>query len=149
MMQGHLSLRGNAYARIIANGDGEVTDLLPIHPDAVKVEGLDNGSWRYRIKQATGADEVLPARTSFTFAACRPMASWGSTRLPRRAASIALGLAAQSYGERFFQNDGKPGGWIEHPGSSRTPTRKTISATRGSRRSRARTAARRRCSSSA
>jgi phage portal protein BeeE len=44
MLQGHLALRGNAYARIIDNGRGEVTDLHPAAPrphDGSSV--LDNG----------------------------------------------------------------------------------------------------------
>ena len=32
--------------------------------------------------------------------------------------SVGLGLAAQEYGARFFQNDAKPGGgWVEFPGN--------------------------------
>ena len=46
MLQGHLELRGNAYNEIIANARGEITDLIPRHPDRVKVEVADNGDRR-------------------------------------------------------------------------------------------------------
>ena len=36
MLQGHLALRGNAYNRIVANNRGEITELVPIHPDRIK-----------------------------------------------------------------------------------------------------------------
>jgi hypothetical protein len=108
MMQGHLSLRGNAYARIVGNSDGSVTDLLPIHPDAVKVEMLDNGGWRYRIKQPAGADEILRRDQVFHVRGLSTDGVMGINPIAAARGALSLGLAAQSYGERFFQNDGTP-----------------------------------------
>ena len=55
MLQGHLALRGNAFCQITANSKGEVTDLLPLHPDRMKVEMLTNGSYRYVYTDQTGS----------------------------------------------------------------------------------------------
>ena len=40
MLQGHLALRGNAFCQILANSRGEITELIPIHPDRVRMELL-------------------------------------------------------------------------------------------------------------
>lgn len=46
MLQGHLALRGNAFCQILANGRGEITELIPIHPDRVRMELLAEGDYR-------------------------------------------------------------------------------------------------------
>ncbi|HNB46337.1 MAG TPA: phage portal protein, partial [Burkholderiaceae bacterium] len=38
MLMGHLALRGNAFCQITANARGEITDLLPLHPDRMQCE---------------------------------------------------------------------------------------------------------------
>src|SRR5580704_16470174 len=40
MMQGHLELRGNAYAEIKPGPRGAVDQLIPMHPDRVHVERI-------------------------------------------------------------------------------------------------------------
>ncbi len=49
MLQGHLALRGNAYKRIVANGRGEIVELVPIHPDRIRMELTPSGGYRYRM----------------------------------------------------------------------------------------------------
>jgi len=46
MLQGHLALRGNAYNRIVTNGRGEIVELLPIHPDRIRMELAPTGDYR-------------------------------------------------------------------------------------------------------
>ena len=40
MMQGHLELRGNAYAQIVSGARGAVDQLIPLHPDRVTPDGF-------------------------------------------------------------------------------------------------------------
>src|SRR5574337_1304764 len=54
MLQGHLALRGNAFNQIVPDGVGGIAELLPLHPDRIKIEMLDNGSWRYRYTDRLG-----------------------------------------------------------------------------------------------
>ena len=54
MLQGHLALRGNAFCQIIANPKGEITELMPIHPDRVRMEVMDSGDFRYRVRMQNG-----------------------------------------------------------------------------------------------
>jgi HK97 family phage portal protein len=60
MMQGHLTLRGNAFNQITSNGRGEITELLPLHPDRMTLELLDNGSYRYQYIDPNGRHHLLP-----------------------------------------------------------------------------------------
>ncbi|WP_295991587.1 phage portal protein [Rugamonas sp.] len=119
MMTGHLELRGNAFAQIIANGKGEVTALLPIHPDMVTVEVLRSDTdmnWRYRIKLANADDLVLARTDMLHIKGMSGNGIMGYSPIQLAAKAIGSGLAAQDYGLRFFENDASPtGGVLEHP----------------------------------
>lgn len=118
MMMGHLALRGNAFAQIIANYRGEVTDLHPIHPDLVSIEMLSNTNWRYRVKNLDGSQSVLARAEVFHIKGLSPNGIMGYNPIELARKMLATGLAAQDYGMRFFENDAAPsGGWIEHPGN--------------------------------
>lgn len=120
MMQGHLALRGNAYNQIIADRRGNVSALIPLHPDSTRVEfiGKNGLDYRYRYTDRSGQEHVFTRGEIWHL---RGLSSDGVTGLSPIALareSAALGLAAQDYGARFFQNDAKPGGgWIEFPGT--------------------------------
>ena len=121
MMMGHLAMRGNAYNEIITDRTGRITDLIPLHPDRMRIEYKSAGNdWdiRYRYLDRSGTehtylrDEVwhIKGLSSDGIAGLSPISVMGQ--------SLGLGLAAQEYGSRFFQNDAKPGGgWIEYPGN--------------------------------
>jgi len=59
MLIAHCTLRGNAFCEIAANREGPIGALNPIDPDAVRIDLLDTGSWRYRIKNRDGKYRVL------------------------------------------------------------------------------------------
>jgi HK97 family phage portal protein len=68
-----LDIWGNFYARIVRNGRGQPTALIPIHPTAVTVERIRaSGRIRYRISEASGEtlvlldDEMLHVKNSTT-----------------------------------------------------------------------------------
>ncbi|MFM6990824.1 MAG: hypothetical protein ACKOWD_05905 [Rhodoferax sp.] len=50
----------NAFCQILANTRGEITELIPIHPDRVRMELLPSGDYRYRIRDQAGSEIVLP-----------------------------------------------------------------------------------------
>lgn len=116
MMQGHLSLRGNAFARIFANNKGEATDLIPIHPDRITVEMLTDTNWRYRVKNADGTTTIVNRMDMFHLKGLSGDGIMGYSPIQLARSAIAGAIAAQNYGTRFFENDAAPsGGWIEHP----------------------------------
>ncbi|WP_082758266.1 phage portal protein [Burkholderia sp. MSMB1498] len=115
MLQGHCTLRGNAFAQIVSNSRGEVTDLLPLHPDRVTIELLSDTQWRYRYTRRDGSEIVLARSEVFHLRGLSPDGIVGYNPITAAREAVAGGLAAQDYGMRFFMNDATPGGWIEMP----------------------------------
>lgn len=113
MLQTQLELRGNAFARIFANSRGEVTDLVPIHPDRVTVEMLSDDSWRYRVRNKDGSETILNRGQMFHRWDLSLDGICGLNPVACAREAMATGLAAQSYGMRFFQNNAVPNGWVE------------------------------------
>ena len=127
MLQGHLELRGNAYNEIIANARGEITDLIPRHPDRVKVEVADNGDRRYRVTDLNGTSHTVPQGSMWHLRGLSSNGITGLSVVEYTRESFGLGLAAQSYGARFFANDAKPsGGWLEFPGQFKDKTARHV-----------------------
>jgi HK97 family phage portal protein len=117
MLQGHLVLRGNAFNEIIDDGSGGVAQLLPRHPDRIKIELLGNGSWRYIYTQPDGSQRVIRRDHMWHIRGLSGDGIVGMNPIEMQREAIGGGLAAQEYGNRFFLNDAKPtGGWIEFPG---------------------------------
>ena len=118
MLQGHLVLRGNAYNQIISNPQGEIIELMPIHPDRVKIELLPSGEYRYRVTDRSGTDMILPRGEVWHLRGLSSDGLMGMSPIDLARENLGMALAAQDYGARFFANDAKPtGGWIEFPGS--------------------------------
>lgn len=116
MMQGHLCLRGNAYNQIVSDRRGIITDLLPIHPDAIQLKTKTNGGYAYQVRRADGTLDTLEPGEVWHIRGMSSDGYLGLNPIELAAETLSLGQAAQSYGARFFANDTKPGGWIEAPG---------------------------------
>ncbi|WP_353209919.1 phage portal protein [Sphingorhabdus sp.] len=118
MLQGHLALRGNAYNQIITNPRGEIIELMPIHPDRVKIELLPSGEYRYRVTDRSGTGVILPRGEVWHLRGLSSDGLMGMSPIELARENLGMALAAQDYGARFFANDAKPtGGWIEFPGT--------------------------------
>ena len=121
MIQGHLALRGNAYNRILTDRSGQITGFMPLHPDRVRVEyttGRGDLGHRYRYTDRAGNTTVFTRGEIWHLRGLASDGVMGLSPIALARESVGLGLAAQTYGARFFQNDAKPGGgWIEFPGS--------------------------------
>jgi HK97 family phage portal protein len=117
MMQAHLDLRGNAFARIVPGPRGAIDQLVPLHPDLVQVYRLPNGKLKYQVRSRFSAEvdwylqeEIFHLRglTSDGLVGLSPIAVQRET--------IGTGLGIQDYGARFFANDATVSTWIKHPG---------------------------------
>jgi HK97 family phage portal protein len=119
MVQGHLALRGNAFNRIVSGRGGKIKALIPLHPDRIQIlplagDGDLNRKYRYTDQQ--GVQKTLTRGEIWHLRGLSSDGVTGLSPIGLARESVALGLAAQDYGARFFQNDAKPGGgWIEHP----------------------------------
>jgi HK97 family phage portal protein len=117
MMMGHLALRGNAYARILQGPLGPVSELVPLHPDRVRAELIENGRVRYVVSLQDGRQETLTQDEVWHLRGL-VTADDGVTGLDPISAmreAIGMGLAAQDYGGTFFRNDARPSGILKHP----------------------------------
>lgn len=127
MLQGHLALRGNAYNKIVANNRGEVMELMPIHPDRIKMELTPSGDYRYRVTDRLGVETILPRGEVWHLRGLSSDGLMGMSPIDLARESLGMALAAQDYGARFFANDAKPtGGWIEFPGSFKDSEAKKV-----------------------
>ena len=127
MLQGHLALRGNAFNRILANSRGEITELVPIHPDRIKMELTPNGEHRYRVTDRLGHEEIVARGEIWHLRGLSSDGLMGMSPIDLARESLGMALAAQDYGARFFANDAKPtGGWIEFPGSFKDSEAKKV-----------------------
>jgi HK97 family phage portal protein len=118
MLAGHLALRGNAYNQIVADARGNITALMPLHPDRMQILMQADGGYSYRYTDRNG--HFIPFSRGEIWH-LRGLSIDGIIGLsPIALARNALGgaQAAQDYGARFFANDATPsGGWVEYPGS--------------------------------
>ena len=119
-----LFLRGGAFAE----KDLQTLELLPLHPDRVQVEQLDNRRLRYRITPVLGApytrtqDDMLQIRD----ASEDTVTGQSRTILAREA--IAVAAAAERFSGRWLQNDGSGRVVMEHPAKLDATTRADIRA---------------------
>lgn len=125
MKQGHIELRGNCYNEIYFNARGEITELIPRHPDRVKVVMQDSGDYNYRVINPDNTERTVARENMWHERGLSSNGITGMAVIECARESFGSGIAAQSYGTRFFANDAKPqGGWIEHPSNFKDkPTR--------------------------
>jgi len=115
MQQGHLCLRGNAYAVIEPGLGGAVQQLLPLHPDRMEVFRLENGRLGYLYRDKTGRayrftqDEIFHLRGYSTDG----IVGISPVTTARRA--VELAQQAEEHGLKFFTNKAKPGGVLQMP----------------------------------
>ncbi|WP_052689683.1 phage portal protein [Xanthomonas albilineans] len=120
MLMGHLALRGNAFCRILSDAAGQITDLIPIHPDRVSLvlSNTQADEYSYRMIDRFGNQTILPRGAVWHLRGLSSDGMIGLSPIEMARESVGLALTAQEYGSRFFANDAKPtGGWIEYPGT--------------------------------
>lgn len=113
-MTSHCAGWGNAYAQIIMDGAGRVVELWPLRPDRMSVE-RKGGVRRYLYRQSNGQEIPL---ADWQVHHRRAMVMDGLVGLsPLRVAmmAIALGMATEEFGARFFAQGARPGFVLSHP----------------------------------
>ena len=110
MMQGHLELRGNAYAEILPGPRGAVDQLIPMHPDRVEVERLKpSGRLRYVYNDPlTNQTRNLVQEEVFHLRNFSDDGSVGQSTISMACDLFGVALAQQDYSARFLKNDARP-----------------------------------------
>jgi HK97 family phage portal protein len=117
MLQAHLSLRSNAYARVVYGRAGEVAMLVPLHPDRVTVEQTGDWSWRWRYRDSQGRESILVQDEVLHLKQLPLDGMQGLSGVETQRESIGAALAAQQYQGRFFRNGARHSGLaLKYPG---------------------------------
>lgn len=117
MLQAHLCLRSNAYAQIVYGAGGVVRELVPLHPDRVTVEQIDDLAVRYVVSDWQGRQRVLVMGEVLHLRQLPMDGFTGLSTVAVQREPLGSALSAQDYAGRFFKNGARHGGmWIEMPG---------------------------------
>ncbi len=116
MMVLALCLRGNAYAYINRTRSGRVVELLPLHPDMVRVEMGVNFSLQYHVTMPDGSFKTFAVGEIFHVRGLTLNGWLGISPIAYARESIGLALATEKFGSQLFRNGAKMGGVLEHPG---------------------------------
>lgn len=114
-LQAHVLTWGNGYAYKEYANSGELLYLWPISPDRVAVKRKPGGELVYEIRQDSGTFKELPASKVFHLAGLGYDGLIGYSPIALGRQCIGLGLAAETFGARFFGKGTHLGGIITRP----------------------------------
>jgi len=115
MMQGHLTLRGNAYAQIKPGPRGAVDGLAPLHPDRMQVFRLDSGRIGYLYRDRQGVEYRLTQDEVFHLRAMSLNDCVGMSVIAASHNAIELAQNLDEHGIKFFRNAARPSGILRFP----------------------------------
>lgn len=116
MMQAHLLLRGNAYAMKVMAGD-RVMALIPLHPDRVLVDQLDDYTIEYRITLKGGLYRTLKQGEVFHLRGMSLDGVKGLSVLSHMRESLGIALQSEVASAKLMKNGQFTTGNYEHPTS--------------------------------
>lgn len=116
----HLCFRGNFYAYINRTGSGKPGELIPFHPDAVKVKQHDDYSIEYTVTDSKGKQTTYTEEDIFHVKIFSMDGVVGMNPIAYARNSVGLGIALERHGARTFKNGARPSGLLSTP-SSLTP----------------------------
>lgn len=117
MLQGHVLLRGNAYAKIVPGPRGPVDSMVPLHPDRVTVEQRPDRSLLYKYRPDGGRPEERYLEDEiFHLRGRSGDGVLGLSVIEAARRSLGVAMAAEAHGASFFGNDSRPGGVLQVAG---------------------------------
>lgn len=115
MMVASICLRGNAFAYVNRTRSGRVVELLPLHPDMVRVEMSSDFRLVYYVTMPDGSFKTMLLGEIFHVRGMTLNGWLGISPIAYARESIGLALATEKYGGQLFRNGAKMGGVLEHP----------------------------------
>lgn len=116
----HLGLRGVAYSRVLGNRATGSRQLIPIHPDRVRVKLIDEGRFGYEVMLKNGGTQFLEHEEMLRIPFMTADGVTPITPIQCQRETIGASIASQDYSSRFWANDARPtGGWVEIDGAFR------------------------------
>jgi HK97 family phage portal protein len=119
---------GNAFLYTMRNEKGEVQALYCLHPSFVTIVDGPLGDNRYQVSDERGDVQGTFDRSQILHipAFTIPGKSRGLSPLDNAREAIGLGLTAEEFGSRFFEQGTTMAGVIEHPGAPRPDEAKLL-----------------------
>jgi HK97 family phage portal protein len=109
MMESHRCLRGNAYSLIVSGPGGFASELIPLHPDRMKIEMLENGRLRYVYTDDRGQPIPYTQDQIFHLRGLSLDGIYGLSVLAAARNAIGLTISTEDHGSRLFKNGARPG----------------------------------------
>lgn len=122
-MLSHLLLWGNSYSQIIRSGRNKVVGLYPLLPDRMTVDRDSHGTLTYTYITSEGNTVVLQPSDVLHIPGLSFDGVLGYSPIALEKNAIGLGIAAEEYGSKFFQNGARPSGVLTHPNTVKDPKR--------------------------
>lgn len=114
LMQAHLLLRGNAYALKVKMG-GNLIALVPIHPDKVRAEQLDDMTMEYLVTAKDGRQTLYTGKDIFHLRGMSLDGVKGMSVISHMRESLGLALQSETAGARMMKNGQFVSGVLTHP----------------------------------
>ncbi len=123
-MLSHLLLWGNAYCQIIRSGRAKIIGLYPLLPDRMSVDrDTSSGKLIYTYTTSEGKQTQLRTEDVLHIPGLGFDGIIGYSPIALEKNAIGLGISAEEYGSRFFQNGARPSGVLTHPNTVKDPKR--------------------------
>ena len=119
----HLLLWGNSYSQIIRSGRNKIIGLYPLLPDKMEVDRDSKGTLTYTYSTTEGMTVALQPTDVLHIPGLGFDGIMGYSPIALEKNAIGLGIAAEEYGSRFFQNGARPSGILTHPNTVKDPKR--------------------------
>ena len=121
VMLSHLLLYGNSYCQILRSGRSKIVGLYPLLPDHMAVDRDTKGKLTYTYTTSEGRMEQLNPEDVLHIPGLGFDGVMGYSPIALEKAAIGLGIAAEEYGSKFFQNGARPSGILTHPNTVKDP----------------------------
>lgn len=115
MMETYVLLRGNAYALKVRNYRGQVTELLPINPERMKVEQADDLTLKYTYTRKDGRQQVFSAGEILHLFNLTLDGFTGVTPLTYARETVGAAISMEKHGANVFKNGARVSGILSHP----------------------------------
>jgi HK97 family phage portal protein len=115
LLGAHVLLRGNGYALKVRSGR-RILELLPLHPDRVRVEEMPDLSIRYHYTRKDGAVTIFDQSDIFHLRDLSTDGVVGHSKIALMREAVGVALQAERFGARMFRNGMGVGGALKHPG---------------------------------
>jgi len=124
----HVALTGNSFSQIIRNEAGEVVELWPLRPDKMTKISVTKDNKKIYTYSTNNKDVILMQDDVLQVAGFGYDGIRGYDPVTILRNTIGHAIATEEFGQRFFANDARPGGFIEVERELSDPAYKRLKA---------------------